>query len=358
MAAKRKSQVYNGPGTRRPVKEGILLGFGNPLLDLVAEVPQAFFTKYDIKPANAILAEVKHRAMYEEMIKDYDVKYIAGGATQNSIRAAQWLLRSKKATTFVGAVGKDNFAKLLKEACAKDGLTPYYFETSAQPTGRCAVAILDNERSLVADLAAANCYDSKHIDSESIKKIINQAEIFYSAGFPLTVPESHKAIMKICKHADENNKTFCLNLAAPFIVEFFHDQLTEVLPYADFVFCNESEAAALIKKRDWKCNIEEAALKLSALPKSSGSLPRTVIFTQGKDATIVAKEGKVTLYPVPTIQKELLIDTNGAGDSFVGGFLAKLAQGFEVDECVRAGHYTARVIIQQSGVVFPSEPDI
>lgn len=27
-------------------------------------------------------------------------------------------------------------------------------------------------------------------------------------------------------------------------------------------------------------------------------------------------------YPVPPIEKEKIIDTNGAGDAFVGGFLA------------------------------------
>jgi hypothetical protein len=34
------------------------------------------------------------------------VDYIAGGATQNSIRVAQWILGTKNATAYFGCVGK------------------------------------------------------------------------------------------------------------------------------------------------------------------------------------------------------------------------------------------------------------
>lgn len=34
------------------------------------------------------------------------------------------------------------------------------------------------------------------------------------------------------------------------------------------------------------------------MPKANGSRPRTVVFTQGSQPTIVAVNGKVTLYPV------------------------------------------------------------
>lgn len=69
--------------------EGILYGMGNPLLDISAVVDEEFLNKYDIKLNNAILAEDKHLPMYDEMASKYNVDYIAGGATQNSIRVAQ-----------------------------------------------------------------------------------------------------------------------------------------------------------------------------------------------------------------------------------------------------------------------------
>ena len=112
------------------------------------------------------------------------------------------------------------------------------------------------------------------------------------------------------------------------------------------------------------------ALQVAAFPKHNGSRPRTVVFTQGKDATVVASHGKVCqgsrhgmrdlwdslacaqvpvaclacilegagesswdelcllpqaqLYPVIPVAKEKLVDTNGAGDAFVGGEAERL----------------------------------
>ena len=66
--------------------DGALLGMCNPLLDISAEVPTSLLDKYDVKLNNAILAEDKHKPLYQELIDSYPVQYIAGGATQNSIR--------------------------------------------------------------------------------------------------------------------------------------------------------------------------------------------------------------------------------------------------------------------------------
>jgi adenosine kinase len=47
---------------------------------------------------NQILAEEKHLPMYKEMVERFPVEYIAGGAGQNSIRVAQWMLQVRPAT--------------------------------------------------------------------------------------------------------------------------------------------------------------------------------------------------------------------------------------------------------------------
>lgn len=70
-------------------REGMLLGMGNPLLDLSAVVDEKFLDKYDLKPNDAILAEEKHMKLYEEIVDNFNVEYIAGGATQNALRVAQ-----------------------------------------------------------------------------------------------------------------------------------------------------------------------------------------------------------------------------------------------------------------------------
>lgn len=162
-------------------------------------------------------------------------------------------------------------------------------------------------------------------------------------------------ILRVGKHAAENHKTVCINLAAPFIPQFFGDQLSAAMPYADFVFGNETEIVAYGEAMGYGKDIPEVMLKLAALPKASGCRPRVVVITQGPHDTLVACQGAITNYPVEALDKELMVDTNGAGDAFVGGFLARLAEGKPIAECVRSGTFSARTIIQFSGCTFPKE---
>lgn len=108
------------------------------------------------------------------------------------------------------------------------------------PTGVCAVCVHGIERSLVTKLEAANKYTIEHL--HSIEHVWKAARIFYSAGFFLTV--SPQSMLAVAQHAAENGKTYCVNLSAPFIPQFFTEPLLSVLEYADIVFGNESEFAA------------------------------------------------------------------------------------------------------------------
>lgn len=51
-----------------------------------------------------------------------DVQYVAGGATQNSIRAAQWMLQVPGATAYFGSVGNDDYAEKLRAAATSGGV--------------------------------------------------------------------------------------------------------------------------------------------------------------------------------------------------------------------------------------------
>lgn len=71
---------------------------------------------------------------------------------------------------------------------------------------------------------------------------------------------------------------------------------------------------------------------------------------------MVATPTEVRTFPVAPIEESRIIDTNGAGDAFVGGFLALLLKGNDIERAVNGGHYAAGEIIQRSGCTFPSEP--
>ena len=58
----------------------------------------------------------------QELEQKYKVDYIAGGATQNTIRVAQWMLQVPGATSYFGCVGSDHYAEQLREVATKDGV--------------------------------------------------------------------------------------------------------------------------------------------------------------------------------------------------------------------------------------------
>jgi adenosine kinase len=347
MAAKKEWEVS---------MSGVLLGMGNPLLDISNDVDKDVFEKYGIKNGDAILAEPleKYQPLFKELAEKEGVKYIAGGATQNSIRVCQWMLQKNNATSYMGCIGKDEYGEKLAEACKADGVNAVYMIDESVPTGTCATCICDKERSLVTNLSAANNYKIDHMKANIA--LLEKAKVVYSAGFFMTVSE--ESMVTASKHCFDNGKTYCLNLSAPFLMEVppFKACLMKLLPYVDYLFGNETEAATFAKTEGWtETDIPSIAKKLAALPKE-GSKPRTVVITQGSDDTVVVIGEELTKYPIIKLNPKKIVDTNGAGDAYVGGFLSGLVQGKDMHYCCQAGSYAASMIIQRSGCTFPPKP--
>ncbi|XP_072612413.1 adenosine kinase isoform X5 [Vulpes vulpes] len=283
------------------ISENILFGMGNPLLDITAVVDKDFLDKYSLKPNDQILAEDKHKELFDELVKKFKVEYHAGGSTQNSIKVAQWMIQQPyKAATFFGCIGTDTFGEILKKKAAEAHVDAHYYEQNEQTTGTCAVCITGSNRSLVANLAAANCYKKeKHLDMDKNWTLVEKARVYYIA-----------------------------------------------------------EAATFAREQGFETeDIKEIARKTQALPKVNQKRQRIVIFTQGREDTIMATESEVTAFAVLDQDQKEIVDTNGAGDAFVGGFLSQLVSDKPLTECIRAGHYAASVIIRRTGCTFPEKPD-
>lgn len=229
----------------------VLFGICNPLLDISANVPLEMVTKYDVRFGSAIMAEEKQLPIYDELVSNYNVEYIAGGATQNVFRVFQWMMQTDKpAATFLGCVGNDKFGEELKKNAEKDGLHVEYQVDDKAPTGTCAVLVVGKERSLVANLGAANNYSHDHFKSEKIQQLFHKALFYYFSGFFLTVQP--QTMLEVGQHAAEENKIFCLNLSAPFVIQFFKDKLMALLPYTDYLFGNEEEARIFAASMGWE----------------------------------------------------------------------------------------------------------
>merc|ERR1711971_286491 len=308
--------------------------------------------KHNLKSNDAILTE--DEAIFKDL-GEYKVEYIAGGATQNSIRVAQWLLGAKNSAAYFGCVGEDKYSQTLEQCASEAGVNVKY-QRSEHPTGRCAVLITGQDRSLVTKLDAANHFTVDHLDDGKNWKTVENAKVVYSAGFFLTV--SVDSMLKVGKYCAANNRTYCLNLSAPFLIQFFKDQMMSVMPYADIVFGNETEATTFADAFNLgTTDVKKIALAISMLPKENGSKGRTVIITQGSDPVVCAENGTVVEFPAEKLPASKIVDTNGAGDAFVGGFLAQYVLGKDLRTACRCGIWAATHIIQRSGCTLPDVMD-
>ena len=60
------------------------------------------------------------------------------------------------------------------------------------------------------------------------------------------------------------------------------------------------------------------------------------------------------LVPVePVVAQGCIVDLNGAGDAFAGGFLAGVLAGRGLRECARVGQHCAAEVVQCEGCSFP-----
>lgn len=72
-----------------------------------------------------------------------------------------------------------------------------------------------------------------------------------------------------------------------------------------------------------------------------------VVVTNGKDGcTVYWKDGEEQIAPFPTVQ----VDPTGAGDSFLGGFVAGLVSGLAVPDAALLGNYFGSLTVGHIGL--------
>jgi adenosine kinase len=179
--------------------------------------------------------------------------------------------------------------------------------------------------------------------------LVDAAEVFYVEGFFLT--HGTDAVLELSKKSSTLSKVFALNLSAPFIAQFFSTQLQSVLPFCDIIIANESEAEAyaLAVGLPDKTDLAAVARAIAISPKANASRPRVVIFTHGAESTVMvtsAEPNSPKVFKVTPIPSEQIVDTNGAGDAFAGGFLGAFVAGKSLDECVEIGHKMGAMCVQ------------
>lgn len=122
----------------------------------------------------------------------------------------------------------------------------------------------------------------------------------------------------------------------------------DILPCVDYLIPNESEARAIAEHKGWSTNslelISEALLRLGA-----GS----VIITLGSDGVRYVSQNEAgTLESLPATR---VVDTTGAGDSFIGAFAVAIGWGRGIHDAIRFAMAAASLAVETREVI-PSLP--
>eukprot|EP00102_Acyrthosiphon_pisum_P004725 XP_001948583.3 PREDICTED: adenosine kinase-like [Acyrthosiphon pisum] len=331
-------------------RPGMVVGFCHPLLDMTVIGNENILKRYDLKSNDAVLAGEKHMSIYEELTKDPSVHYSAGGSGQNSLRFVQWILEEPNSVTFFGAVGNDRYSEILKREAIRDGLDVKYQYHSDIPTGTCAVIVTNNgkDRSLCSNLSASWNLTDDHLEVPENQKIIQNAEFYLVTGFFLI--SNPGTVEKIGRIADERNRPLLFNMSAPYIFELYFDSVMTIFSYINIIIGNAEEAKAFAFANNWETtDIEIIASKMSTFNVGKEGY-RLVILTQADKPVIVALRGLVSTFKVPEIADQDIVDTSGAGDAFVGAFIATYVLGHSLKSCILSAINGGTYIIKQHGM--------
>lgn len=144
---------------------------------------------------------------------------------------------------------------------------------------------------------------------------------------------------------------FCYKNNIPTVLTISHEKFDitnakdfETLKKISFIAGNFSEAKALTKKEN-----EHDMLNL---------LPNLIITRGNEGVYFIDENGNFT--HEDAVQVDNVVETNGAGDTFIGTFITYYAQGFDKTTCVRLGECASSLEIQKMGVLdaIPFKDDI
>eukprot|EP01062_Namystynia_karyoxenos_P014394 TRINITY_DN15188_c0_g1_i1.p1 TRINITY_DN15188_c0_g1~~TRINITY_DN15188_c0_g1_i1.p1 ORF type:complete len:806 (+),score=245.96 TRINITY_DN15188_c0_g1_i1:96-2513(+) len=338
----------------------LILGLCNPLLDMLLHVEFEELARWEVSSNSACLAQQKHDVLFEELLHRPGVQLVPGGSGLNTCRYAQWLLSRRGSAAYLGTVGEDDVGALLIDAARREGvLMPRVQIGGGQhSSGTCAVLVTGMDRSLIARLGASGIFPRGWLGRGDVAHLLESVRLLYVTGFFLrSAPE---ATMAVAENARATGRPFCLNISAAFLAKCFSQLFEEVMPYVDYLFGNEEESRALVESMGIDCpsaGLPDVAAALQRLPHGADSAhsPRVVVLTQGPEPTVIATKDGTTEYPTLRLRAKAVVDTNGAGDAFVAGFLSGVVSGADMQQCCEKARFAAAVVVGRDGCSVPAE---
>ncbi|MCK1791676.1 ribokinase [Pseudomonas violetae] len=260
---------------------------------------------------------------------------VSGGKGANQAVAAA---RLGAQVSMVGCVGNDAYGRELRDALLAEQIDCQAVSTVEGSSGVALIVVDDNSQNAIVIVAGANgaltpavigCFDS----------VLQAADVVICQ---LEIPDA--TVGHALKRARELGKTVILN-PAPASRPLPADWYANI----DYLIPNESEATALSGMPvDSLDTAKAAAAQLIALGAGK------IIITLGAQGSLFANGSRFEHFPAPAVKA---IDTTAAGDTFVGGFAAALADGRGEVAAIRFGQVAAALSVTRAGAQ-PSIPTL
>lgn len=284
--------------------------------------------------------------------------FVAGGCAFNTCRVFRWLEPSNSIRVlFFGSVGRDPYRERLESIIKNERVESRFFIQDSLPTGHCVALVCGQERTMVASLGAASSFTNDNLQSMNCSNDLSSANVCYITSF--FAVHSWDVTLSVARACRQYNTVLAFNLNGEYLWQDsqFLSELSKLLPFVNIIFGNKNEFKTLVKTA--KAHSFKSAL-IDGIEKTLGHASDsekelsnnqhlcTVIISDGPDPIICAevdsKSGDVSqleVIPVPPMASDEIVDTIGAGDSFVSGylqaFLAEQSRRSCVDRGVR-GH--------------------
>lgn len=288
-----------------------------------------------------------------------NIKFNSGGSALNSCGILKAL--GEEDIIFFGAVGNDNNGVLLRGLLESKGLDKHLQTLNNFHTGTCICLIDGANRCLCANIGASLHFQQQHIEDVdraiefSRNTEIFSSQIYYIEGY--FIPKKFPICEYIYKTYCENTQNIlAVNVNAAYICESFPEKIKWLVDKSDLVFCNYWELMALTGVCGLK-NTEDTIEYFYKQYSKKGKV-KFFIITKGSENVQVYYGNSMRRsqrdFPVKSIPKEQIVDTTGAGDSFVAGFLYAFFRNKTLSQCIDFGCETAGRVITQIGCILPS----
>lgn len=241
--------------------------------------------------------------------------YTGGCAVNAAIDMAKIGLK----VAIIGKIGNDGFGKYISGALKEEGVDISGVVVGKESSTSASVVLSDSsgERTFLHCLGANAEFTETDVDLE----IIKNSDIIFIAGTMLMPSFDGEACARVLKNSKEMGKYTVLDTAWDSKGRWM-EVLKPCMPYIDLFIPSYEEAAKLSGKEEPE-EIADVFISMGV---------KVVVIKLGKDGCFI-KTDKGEKHLIPTYNDIKAVDTTGAGDSFVAGFLTGLAKGWGLYEC-------------------------